>query len=203
MFKVLTFLLSLGPLAYSVFQVYLLQTGSAHALGADPGKALVLMQGEWTIRFLVLTLLITPLRRLTGWNRPQKIRRMLGLFTFFYASLHLLAYMVWLLELDFANLWSDIIKRPYVTVGFSAYLLLIPLVITSTNGMMRRLGHRWLKLHRAIYAVAALAVTHLLWLSKSSYAEAAFYGALIGLLLLARVFGSKLRLFRGAASTGP
>ena len=203
MFKVLTFLLSLGPLAYSIFQVYLLQTGSAHTLGADPGKALVLMQGEWTIRFLVLTLLITPLRRLTGWNRPQKIRRMLGLFTFFYASLHLLAYIVWLLELDFANLWADIIKRPYVTVGFSAYLLLIPLAITSTNGMMRRLGRRWIKLHRAIYAVAVLAVTHLLWLSRSSYAEAAFYGTLIGILLLARVFGSRLRLFRGAVNTGP
>ena len=125
MFKLLTFLLCLLPLEYSIYQVYQLQTGGAHVLGADPAKALVLLQGEWAIRFLLLTLLVTPVRRLTGWHQAQKIRRMLGLFTFAYASTHLLAYLFLLLELDFRNLGADILKRPYITIGFTAYLSLI------------------------------------------------------------------------------
>jgi sulfoxide reductase heme-binding subunit YedZ len=104
MFKLLTFLLCLLPLEYSIYQVHQLQTGGANVLGADPAKELVLLQGEWAIRFLLLTLLVTPVRRLTGWRQAQKIRRMLGLFTFAYASIHLLAYLFLLLELDFRNL---------------------------------------------------------------------------------------------------
>lgn len=198
MFKALTFIAALLPLAYGVWQIVLLQSGGNHQLGADPAKALVHMQGEWAIRFLLLTLLVSPLRQLTGWLKLIQIRRMLGLFTFFYASLHLLAYVVFLLELDFAGLWQDIEKRPFITVGFTAWLLLLPLAVTSTNWMMRRLRHRWQILHRAIYLVALLAVVHLIWIARSSYAEAALYGGLVVLLLFLRVFGDRLILYRKA-----
>ncbi|MBO6566301.1 MAG: sulfoxide reductase heme-binding subunit YedZ [Pseudomonadales bacterium] len=198
MLKPLTFLVSLVPFAYVLWQVYLLQTGAPNSLSADPGKEILLHQGEWAIRFLLITLLITPLRQLTGWNSLQKIRRMLGLFAFFYASTHLLAYVVFLLELDFANLTADIQKRPYITVGFAAYLLLVPLVITSTNRMMRKLRKNWVLLHRAIYGIGILAVTHVAWLAKSSYADAVAYGAIVVLLLFLRVFEPKFGLFRQA-----
>jgi len=196
MLKPLTFFLGLVPLVYSIFQVYLLQIGGDHQLGADPGKALVMLQGESTIRFLLLTLMVTPVRNITGWNKIQKVRRMLGLFTYFYASLHLLAYLVLLLELDFGQLQEDIRKRPYITVGFTAFLLLTPLAITSTDRMRRLLRRRWVTLHRAIYGVAILAIIHVLWLTKSSYAEAVLYGALILVLLGMRIYKPAIRLFR-------
>ena len=123
---------------------------------------------------------------------------MLGLFAFFYASTHVAAYTVFLLELDFANLVADIRKRPYITVGFAAYLLLVPLAITSTNWMMRKLRKNWILLHRAIYATGILAVIHVTWLAKSSYAEAVTYGAIVVLLLFLRVFPPKQGLFREA-----
>ena len=126
-------MLCLLPLEYSIYQVYQLQTGGATVLGADPAKELVLLQGEWAIQFLLLTLLVTPVRKLTGWRQVQNIRRMLGLFTFVYASIHLLAYLLLLLELDFRNLGADIVKRPYITFGFTSYVLLIPLALTSNN----------------------------------------------------------------------
>ncbi len=188
MLKSLTFLLCLAPFAYTVWQVTLFQTGAPNDLGADPGKQIVLLQGEWAIRMLLLTLLVSPLRRLAGWNSLQKVRRMLGLFTFFYASMHLLAYTVFLLELDFANLAADIRKRPYITVGFTAYLLLIPLALTSTDWMMRKLRKNWRLLHRAIYAVSFLVVVHVAWRAKSSYQEAVIYGGIVLLLLFFRVF---------------
>ena len=196
MFKTITFIVALLPLAYSVWQITLLQTGGAHQLGADPAKALVHLQGAWAIRFLLLTLLVSPLRQITGWGRLLQIRRMLGLFTFFYATLHLTAYAVFLLELNFAGLWQDIEKRPFITVGFAAWLLLLPLAVTSTNAMMRRLQKRWKILHRAVYLVAVLAVIHLIWLARASYAEATVYGGLVVLLLFLRVFGDRLQLCR-------
>lgn len=198
MLKSATFFLCLLPLGWSIYQVYLLQSGGVHSLGADPGKALVHMQGEWAIRLLVLTLLVSPLRKLTGWNRLQKVRRMLGLFTFFYATLHLSAYLVLLLELDFFNLLADIRERPYITVGFAAWLLLVPLAITSTNRMMRWLGRRWITLHRAIYLIAILAVVHVFWIARASYADALLYGSLVAMLLLARILPPGARLFRQA-----
>lgn len=198
MLKLFTFLAALLPLAYAIWQIVLLQSGGAHQLGADPGKALVHMQGQWAIRFLLLTLLVSPLKQITGWGRLISIRRMLGLFTFFYATLHLVAYTVFLLELNFVGLWQDIEKRPFITVGFTAWLLLLPLAITSTNWMMRRLRKRWQILHRAIYFVALLAVVHLVWLARSSYAEAVLYGALVVLLLFLRLFRDRLQLARKA-----
>lgn len=198
MLKPLTFIVSTIPLGYVLWQAYLLQTGAPNSLGADPGKEIVLQQGEWAIRFLLITLLVTPLRQITGWNSLQRVRRMLGLFAFFYASTHVAAYTVFLLELDFANLVADIRKRPYITVGFAAYLLLVPLAITSTNWMMRKLRKNWILLHRAIYATGILAVIHVTWLAKSSYAEAVTYGAIVVLLLFLRVFPPKQGLFREA-----
>ena len=198
MFKLLTFLLCLLPLEYSIYQVYQLQTGGANVLGADPAKALVLLQGEWAIRFLLLTLLVTPVRRLTGWHQAQKIRRMLGLFTFAYASTHLLAYLFLLLELDFRNLGADILKRPYITIGFTAYLLLVPLALTSNSFAIRLLRNRWALLHRLVYGVAILVVVHVTWLAKSSYSEAIAYGVIVTVLLLSRVFKDKFALFQEA-----
>ena len=198
MFKLLTFLLCLLPLEYSIYQVYQLQTGGANVLGADPAKELVLLQGEWAIRFLLLTLLVTPVRRLTGWRQAQKIRRMLGLFTFAYASIHLLAYLFLLLELDFGNLGADILKRPYITIGFTAYLLLVPLALTSNSFAIRLLRNRWALLHRLVYGVAILVVVHVTWLAKSSYSEAIAYGVIVTVLLLSRVFKDKFALFQEA-----
>ncbi|MEM7290777.1 MAG: protein-methionine-sulfoxide reductase heme-binding subunit MsrQ [Pseudomonadota bacterium] len=194
--KPLTFLLSLAPFAYSVWQIYLLQSGGSHSLGADPGKELLLFQGEWAIRFLVLTLLITPLRISFGWNQLQSIRRMLGLFTFFYASLHLLAYVIFLLELDFSRIEEDLRERPFISVGFLAWLLLLPLAITSTNWMVRRLKKNWVKLHRLAYLVAALAVVHVFWLARSSYTEAIVYGTLFAGLLAFRPVKNRVLLLR-------
>ena len=198
MFKSVTFLLCLTPLGYSIYQVYLLQVGEANALGADPAKELVLFHGGWAIKFLLLTLLVTPVRRLTGWNQVQKIRRMLGLFTFAHASIHLLAYLFFLLELDFSNLGADILKRPYITVGFTAYLLLVPLALTSNRFAIKRLRSRWAVLHRLVYGVAILGVVHVTWLARSSYSEAIAYGVIVAILLLFRVFKGELTLFRKA-----
>jgi sulfoxide reductase heme-binding subunit YedZ len=191
MFKSLTFLLCLLPIGYSIYQVYQLQAGGSHVLGADPAKELVQAQGEWAMRFLLLTLLVTPLKRLTGWRFVQKVRRMLGLFTFAYASIHLLAYLFLLLEFDFSNLSADILKRPYITVGFTAYLLLVPLAVTSNRFAIRLLRNRWGVLHRLTYGVAILVLVHVTWLARSSYSEAIAYGVIVAFLLCSRVFKPK------------
>ena len=191
MIKALTFLVCLVPIGYSIYQVYQLQTGGSHVLGADPAKKLVQLQGEWAIRFLLLTLLVTPLRRLTGWRLVQEVRRMLGLFTFAYASIHLLAYLFLLLEFDFSNLSADILKRPYITVGFTAYLLLVPLAVTSNSFAIRLLRNRWGVLHRLTYGVAILVLVHVTWLARSSYSEAIAYGVIVAFLLCSRVFKPK------------
>ena len=191
MIKALTFLVCLLPIGYSIYQVYQLQTGGSHVLGADPAKKLVQLQGEWAIRFLLLTLLVTPLRRLTGWRLVQEVRRMLGLFTFAYASIHFLAYLFLLLEFDFSNLSADILKRPYITVGFTAYLLLVPLAVTSNSFAIRLLRNRWGVLHRLTYGVAILVLVHVTWLARSSYSEAIAYGVIVAFLLCSRVFKPK------------
>ncbi len=188
--KPATFLLSLLPLVWICYQIWLLQSGSGHDLGADPGKAIVLFFGEWAISFLVLTLALTPLRTLLQETWPVRVRRMLGLFMFFYASLHLASYAVFLLELDVGNIARDLAKRPYISVGFAGWLLLLPLALTSTNAMVRRLGRRWRSLHRLVYVVAVLAVLHVFWLAKSSYFDAFLYGLLLLFLLSSRVFSS-------------
>jgi sulfoxide reductase heme-binding subunit YedZ len=178
-FKPLAFAACLLPLALLAWDTW------HGALGADPVAQLEHRSGDWALRLLLATLAITPLRRLTGWNKAIRFRRMLGLFAFFYVSVHLTIYLV----IDLGGFWSqlltEIAKRPYITVGFTAWLLLIPLALTSTNAMMRRLGRNWQRLHKLVYLIAVLGVLHFLWLVKADHREPAIYlGVLIALLLL-------------------
>jgi len=162
--------------------------GTHHGLGANPIEHITRSTGWWTLSFLLITLSVTPLRRLTGWNWLLRLRRMLGLFSFFYVSVHFLTY-VWLDQFfDWSSMLKDIAKRPFITVGFSAFVLLIPLAATSTNAMVRRLGaKRWQRLHRVVYIVATLGVLHFWWLVKKDIREPLIFAALLGLLFLARL----------------
>jgi sulfoxide reductase heme-binding subunit YedZ len=152
------------------------------SLGANPVDAILDTLGKWTLNFLLITLCVTPLRELSGLNALLRVRRMLGLFAFTYAALHFTTYL-WLDQsLDLAAVVEDIAKRPYITIGFTALLLLTPLAITSTNRMMRRLGRRWQKLHRLVYVIAILGVWHFYWQVKADVREPLWYAA--GLMLL-------------------
>src|SRR5207248_1151276 len=165
---------------------------------------------DWALRFLCLTLAVTPLRRVTHWNGAIRFRRMLGLFAFFYGTLHLLIYLVAdrLAGLDFPNgivAWrtvrnltvsvaGDVAKRPFITVGFTAWTLMVPLALTSTAGMIRRLGgHRWNLLHRLVYASAIAGVVHYWWLVKADVSRPQRYAVVVGVLLLSRVYWSWMR----------
>ena len=196
MLKPAVFTLGFLPFVYSAWQVWLLSDGQPNNLGADPGKELLLFQGEWAIRFLVLTLMVSPIRKLTDWREVMKVRRMLGLFTFFYASLHLLAYSVFLLELNFARIGAELVERPFIALGFVAWLALLPLAVTSVDFMVRRLGRRWRQLHMLVYMVAVLAIVHVFWLAKSSYLEAAIYGGILAILLVYRLFKGQKDIFQ-------
>jgi sulfoxide reductase heme-binding subunit YedZ len=155
-------------------------------LGANPLERVTDVTGRWGLRLLLITLAVTPLRRLTGWTRLLGLRRLLGLFAFFYATLHFLTW-VWLdQQLSWGNIFGDIVRRPFVTAGFTAWLLLVPLALTSTRGMMRRLGRHWQRLHQAIYAVAALGVLHYIWLVKADLLEPLIYSAVLAVLLVVR-----------------
>lgn len=181
--KVLAHLAALGPAAWLGWQLrneLVLGTG---ALGADPVAAVEHFLGLWALRLLVLTLAVTPLRQLSGWTVLLRFRRMLGLYAFFYASLHFAAYLVLDLRGYWAQVFTEIAERPYITVGFLAWLLLVPLAATSTQGAMRRLGRAWGRLHRLVYAVAVLAVLHFWWLVKSDIREPAVYAGFVALLL--------------------
>jgi methionine sulfoxide reductase heme-binding subunit len=151
--------------------------------GVDPVKFLELECGQTALNFLFLTLLVTPVRQLAALPHLPRLRRMLGLFAFFYVLLHFTVYVVLDLDFDWRMVGADILKRPYITVGFTAFLMLIPLAVTSTNGMMRRLGRRWTKLHRLIYLIAALGVWHYYWQEKRDVREPLLYAALLALLL--------------------
>lgn len=180
--KPVVFTAALVPVAWMLWQ------GFAGGLGVNPIETITHRTGDWTLRFLLITLTVTPLRRLTGWTWLQRLRRMLGLFAFFYAALHLTTYL-WL---DKFFLWGeiadDILERPFITVGFAAFLILVPLAATSTKGMMRRLGRRWGQLHRGVYLAVILGVLHYWWLVKADIREPAIYALLAGLLLGIRVW---------------
>jgi sulfoxide reductase heme-binding subunit YedZ len=152
-------------------------------LGTNPVETMTHETGEWTLRFLLLTLLITPLRRLSGHNWLIRLRRMSGLFAFFYACLHFLTYIWFDHYFDWIEIVKDIPKRPFITVGFTAFVLLVPLALTSTNAMMRRLKKNWARLHKLVYVIAVLGVLHFLWLVKADILEPMVY-ALILLVLL-------------------
>lgn len=185
--KSIVHLAALTPLAILSWQMWTVATTGSDALGADPVAEIEHRLGLWALRLLLLTLAITPLRQLTGWTVLLRFRRMLGLYSFAYASLHLAAYAVLDLRGDWPLLLEDIAKRPYITVGFLAWLLLVPLAITSTRGWMRRLARRWAQLHRLVYAVTVLAVLHFWWLVKSDLREPALYAGIAVLLLGWRV----------------
>ncbi|HSJ10658.1 MAG TPA: protein-methionine-sulfoxide reductase heme-binding subunit MsrQ [Longimicrobiales bacterium] len=170
-------------------------------LTANPIELITLKTGFWALTFIMATLAITPLRRITGWNRIIQLRRPLGLFAFFYATLHFLTYVTLDQFFDFGAIIEDIAKRPYITVGFTAFVLMIPLAVTSTKGWIRRLGRRWLQVHRLIYVTAALGVLHFYWKksSKNDIFEPLVFAAILAVLLGARLAWSFLR--RRSAAT--
>lgn len=152
-------------------------------LGANPFEVLTRNSGLWTLRFLLLTLLMSPLRGLLHQPWPLRLRRMLGLYSFFYACLHLLTYLWFDQFFDWREIANDIIERPFITAGISAWILLVPLALTSTNAMMRRLGRRWKQLHRSIYLIAILGVLHFTWLVKADLREPLLYAGILTFLL--------------------
>jgi len=155
-----------------------------HGLGANPIEYITRSTGWWILSFLMLTLLVTPLRRLTGWNWLLRLRRMLGLYAFFYVCLHFSIY-IWLDQFfDWQGIVKDIAKRPFITIGFAGFVLLIPLAITSTNAMVRRLGSkRWQALHRLVYVIAILGVIHFWWLEKKDVTEPLIFAGILAVLL--------------------
>ena len=159
-----------------------------NSLGTNPVETMTHETGEWTLRFLLLTLMITPLRRLSGKSWLIKLRRMLGLYAFFYACLHFITYIWFDHYFDWVEIIKDIPKRPFITVGFSAFVLLIPLAVTSTNKMMRRLKKNWVKLHRLVYVIAVLGVLHFLWLVKADTLEPLIYATILLILLGYRAY---------------
>lgn len=160
-------------------------------LGANPIEFITRNTGDWTLYFLCLTLSVTPLRRLSGWNWLIKLRRMLGLFAFFYAALHFTTFLWFDHFFNINEMLKDVVKRPFITVGFTAFVLLIPLAVTSTNGMVRRLGgKRWQALHRVIYVVAPLGILHFWWMKagKHDFEQPILFGSIVAALLIARIY---------------
>jgi methionine sulfoxide reductase heme-binding subunit len=160
-------------------------------LGANPIEFITRNTGDWTLYFLCFTLAVTPLRRLTQWNWLIRLRRMLGLFCFFYVALHFTTFLWFDHFFDVDEMWRDVMKRPFITIGFSAFVLLVPLAATSTNGMVRRLGgKRWQWLHRLVYLIAPLAIVHFWWMKagKHDFAQPLLFGTIVALLLLVRAY---------------
>ncbi|GBE08625.1 sulfoxide reductase heme-binding subunit YedZ [bacterium BMS3Bbin11] len=179
--KITVFLVALVPFSLLLFR------GLNDELGANPIEMITNTTGIWTLRFLVITLTITPLRRLTGQAILVRFRRMLGLFTFFYASLHFLTY-IWLDQyFDWPFIVEDIAEHPYIIVGFSTFLILLSMAVTSPRFMIRRMGKNWKNLHRLVYLAAFLGVTHFIWQVKSDIREPLLYFALFSILMLLRI----------------
>jgi len=189
--KPFVFLACLIPFAQLAYKAY---TGD---LGVNPIEFITHFTGDWTLIFLLATLSVTPLRRISGWNDLIKFRRMLGLFAFFYGSLHLMTY-VWLDKFfDVPMMLHDIAKRRFITAGMTAWTLMLPLALTSTRGWIRRLGgKRWQKLHRLIYLSAIAGVTHFIWLVKADLRRPLTYGAILAVLLLYRIAAWAITRFR-------
>lgn len=205
--KAAVFTACLMPLARLVW------LGTADGLTANPVEFVTRSTGTWTLVFLCLALTITPLRRLTGWHWLLRLRRMLGLYAFFYACLHFSIFLVLDHFFDLAAIAKDIVKRPFVTVGFLGFVLMLPLAATSTDRMVRRLGaRRWQALHRLVYAIALCGVIHYFWLVKKDITQPLIYGVVVAVLLLFRAYSAARALRRDrdarhahvatAASTG-
>ena len=185
--KQILFGLSLLPLLWLVW------LGLHDRLTANPIEFITRATGEWTLYFLCFTLAITPLRRLTGQNSLLRLRRMLGLFTFFYACLHFLTFLWFDHFFDLADMVRDILKRPFIAMGFSAFVLLVPLALTSNDVMVRKLGRRWMVLHRLIYVIAVLSMLHFWWMraGKNNFAEPLIMGAIVAVLLVLRLIRAR------------
>jgi sulfoxide reductase heme-binding subunit YedZ len=187
--KGLLFVLALVPVARMVWLTF---TGQL----VEPLEFITRGTGDWVLYFLCITLAITPLRRLTKWNWLIKLRRMAGLYAFFYACLHFMTFLWFDHFFDLAAMWKDVLKRPFITVGFIAFVLLIPLAVTSTNAMVRRLGgKRWQWLHRLVYLIAPLGILHFWWMKagKHNFTEPIIFGAIVALLLGLRIYWSRAK----------
>jgi len=179
--KIIVFLLSLAPFGL------LLKDAINDQLGANPIETLHFGFGDWALRFLCIGLALSPSKTVTGQNWPMRFRRMMGLFAFFYASLHLLVFIVLDLSLSWEAFKDEVPKSPYILMGLLTYLLLFPLAVTSTKKMQKRLGRSWIKLHQLVYVAGLTAVVHYFWLVKSDYTEPLIYAAAIGVVLGIRV----------------
>ena len=180
-YKTLVFFLSLWPLYVISYQIIFNQ------LGPEPVDRIINHFGEWTLIFILLTLSMTPLKKITKSVEWIKFRRMLGLFTFFYASIHMLSYVGLDYRFDFDPLLNDVLKKKFVFIGFSAWLLLIPLAITSSDKMVRILKHNWKKLHKLIYIISIFGVLHFIWLSKTIFFKPLIFLIILIILLLFRI----------------
>ena len=179
--KIFVFLLCLWPLYSIIYQIFY------NNLGAEPVDKIINHFGEWTLIFIFLTLSMSPLKRITNSTVWIKFRRMLGLFVFFYASIHLLSYVGLDYRFDFQPILNDVLKKKFVFIGFAAWLLLIPLVITSSNKMMKILKHNWKKIHKLIYVIGIFGVLHFIWLSKTIFFKPLIFLVILIILLLFRV----------------
>ncbi len=178
--KAVVFALALAPLARLAIGAFLFPEW----LGANPAEYITRATGDWTLRFVLITLAVTPLRKITGWGWLLRLRRMLGLYAFFYAMVHLSSYVSFDHVFEAGEIIKDIIKRPFITVGFATLLLMLPLAVTSTNAMVRRLGaRRWIALHRLIYIIGPLGVLHFWWMVKKDLTEPVIYALVLALLL--------------------
>ncbi len=205
--KPLVFLACLWPAAWLAAGIVALQSGdtsaaAARALGVNPVETVQDTLGIWGLRLLLATLVVTPLRVIGGWPWLQSFRRMLGLLAFFYVALHFLWYLFVDQAFDWRQLAADVVKRPYVTAGFTAFVLLVPLAATSTKAAMRRLGRRWLKLHRLVYAAAILACVHFWWQVKADIREPLVYAAILALLLGWRLVRGRFAAAKRRAGDG-
>ncbi|UTW48709.1 sulfite oxidase heme-binding subunit YedZ [Bacterioplanoides sp. SCSIO 12839] len=191
--RIAVFLLSLIPFFYLLQAVVRLQAGEWDILGPEPGRAIVFFTGTWAFNFLLLTLVITPAKDMLKQKWLVIHRRMIGLFAFFYASLHLLAYFAFLLEWQWPELGKEIVERPYLLVGMFAWLMLVPLTITSTKNWQRRLKRNWKKLHKLVYFIGLLAALHYLLQIRSSWFEPVLYILLLLLILAPRFMPSRIK----------
>lgn len=177
-FKPAVFILSCGPAAWLLFAAL---TGKA---GPNPIEYIIRYCGDWALRFLLIALAVTPVRILTGWTFLGRVRRMVGLFAFFYVCLHISAYVGLDQFFNWPAIWADIVKRVYITVGMAAFATLIPLAVTSTDGMVKRLGARnWRRLHRAVYFIGVAGIVHFVMMLKAGYQEPFIYGVLLAAML--------------------
>lgn len=196
--KIVVFVLALLPAAW------LLRGLLVGDLGVNPAETIQLQTGRWALKFLLITLAVTPVRRIFHWNVVIQYRRMLGLFAFFYASLHFTSYIVLDQYFDFDGIMADVVKRPFITVGFAAFMLMLPLALTSTKGWIRRLGKRWQTLHRLIYFSAICAVVHFIWKGKVIVGDPVIYAGILTALLGFRLVREvRQRMSSSAAKTRP